>query len=638
MKKTEYKTYKAIVVGSGAAGYNAACRLISEGVTDICIVTEGKDLGTSRNTGSDKQTYYKLGLGGSASDSVRQMAEDLFAGGCVDGDNALCEAALSARCFFNLCEAGVPFPSGRYGEYIGYKTDHDPYERATSAGPLTSKFMTEALERKVRQLSVEVYDGLIAIEVITSNGKVCGLLCLDKKSGNFKAFRCPNVILATGGPAGIYSDSVYPECQTGSTSLALNAGASLQNLTEWQYGIASLSPRWNVSGTYMQVLPRFVSVDENGREYEFLSDFFSDKYEALSMVFLKGYQWPFDIKKAYNGSSVIDLLVYRETVINKCKVYLDFTKNPFGLDSIEYKKLNREAYSYLKKADALFGKPIDRLKKMNSPAIELYRSKGVNIENEYLEIALCAQHNNGGISVDKWWQTSICGLFAAGECAGTHGITRPGGRALNAGQVGSLRAAQYIAAKDLPPADERLFDPVLSSAIDKHLEIQKDALRNTDNADARIDLTRERMSSCGGPIRDIELMKKAYAELWEELEGFSRIFGVKGKSDLYKIYRLRDTLTVQLSVLYSMIDYAEKVGTSRGSALYRDHNGKLRDRLPEIFRFSFDEAELNRGKIQEISNIDGKFKAVWREVRPLPEDEDIFEKVWERYRADRNVY
>ena len=121
--------------------------------------------GTSRNTGSDKQTYYKLSLSGSESDSVRKMAQPLFDGGCVDGDNALCEAALSARCFLNLCELGVPFPMNRYGEYVGYKTDHDPYARATSAGPLTSKFMTEALEKEAKRLEIPVYEYYAVIKV-----------------------------------------------------------------------------------------------------------------------------------------------------------------------------------------------------------------------------------------------------------------------------------------------------------------------------------------------------------------------------------------------------------------------------------------------------------------------------------------
>ena len=87
--------YDTIVVGTGAAGYNAAVQLKKRGV-DCAVVTEGVNCGTSRNTGSDKQTYYKLSLA-SAEDSVDKMASDLFSGGCVDGDNAMCEAALSAR-------------------------------------------------------------------------------------------------------------------------------------------------------------------------------------------------------------------------------------------------------------------------------------------------------------------------------------------------------------------------------------------------------------------------------------------------------------------------------------------------------------------------------------------------------------
>lgn len=86
--------HKAIVIGSGCAGYNCADRLYEYGVTDVAIVTEGRMMGTSRNTGSDKQTYYKMSLAGDDGDSVRLMAETLFAGGAVDGEIALCEASI----------------------------------------------------------------------------------------------------------------------------------------------------------------------------------------------------------------------------------------------------------------------------------------------------------------------------------------------------------------------------------------------------------------------------------------------------------------------------------------------------------------------------------------------------------------
>ena len=69
-----------VVVGSGAAALNAADRLVTYGQSDIAIVTEGMNMGTSRNTGSDKQTYYKLTLAGDGSDSIYEMAETLFNG------------------------------------------------------------------------------------------------------------------------------------------------------------------------------------------------------------------------------------------------------------------------------------------------------------------------------------------------------------------------------------------------------------------------------------------------------------------------------------------------------------------------------------------------------------------------------
>ncbi|MEG1509745.1 MAG: oxidoreductase, partial [Clostridia bacterium] len=64
--------------------------------------------------------------------------------------------------------------------------------------------------------------------------------------------------------------------------------------------------RWNVSGSYQQVVPKYVSVDKNGCEKEFLLDSLLPQ-DAYNLVFLKGYQWPFDYQKMAS-SSQIDLL------------------------------------------------------------------------------------------------------------------------------------------------------------------------------------------------------------------------------------------------------------------------------------------------------------------------------------------
>lgn len=631
------KTYSfdAVVIGSGAAGFATACNIAKIGKKSVCIVTEGINSGTSRNTGSDKQTYYKLSLAGSTPDSVREMADTLFGGGCVDGDNALCEAALSSRCFLDLCSAGVPFPSNKYGEYIGYKTDHDPKARATSAGPLTSKFMTEALQKRADEMNIQIFDKLYAVDVLKDDGEVCGLLCFDMDSGDYVAFASPNVVLATGGPAGIYSDSVYPVSHHGTTSLALNAGAALQNMTEWQYGLASKEPRWNVSGTYMQVLPRLVSVDDSGKEREFLWEFFFEPYEALSMLFLKGYQWPFDIKKVAEGSSVIDLLVYRESVLRGRRVYLDFTKNPFGFENIEFEKLSAEAYDYLKKADACFGTPIERLRKMNAPAIELYRSKGMDISKEYLEIALSAQHCNGGVAVNANWQSRVRGLYAVGEVAGTHGITRPGGSALNAGQVGALRAAEAISDSDRG-IDQDRFEVIAQERIDHAITLSKDASSPIDLG-GRLMTARRKMSACAGAIRNTTEMSRYLADIKSAVWLIRNIKVLPSVEEIYACYMLQDTLTVQAAVLTAMIDFAKKNAFSRGSALYTDENGDAPMGLEDIFFYSLPEKEAHKRVIQSVELRGVDFFCSRRFVRKMPVEEDCFEKVWSDYRERKGL-
>ena len=97
-----------LIIGSGAAGLAAAVRLHAQKVENIAIYTEGLKMGTSINTGSDKQTYYKLGMYGAEGDSPYMMAKDLSAGGSVHGDLALVEASLSPLAFHHLVSLGVP--------------------------------------------------------------------------------------------------------------------------------------------------------------------------------------------------------------------------------------------------------------------------------------------------------------------------------------------------------------------------------------------------------------------------------------------------------------------------------------------------------------------------------------------------
>ena len=631
----------AVVVGTGCAGYNAADCLYDYGVRDVLLVTDHRKGGTSRNTGSDKQTYYKLTLAGEAPDSVRAMARTLFEGGCVDGDQALCEAALSVKCFLKLCQMGVPFPTNRYGEYVGYKTDHDPLCRATSVGPLTSRRMTEALEASVEKKGIEVLDRHQAVAILTDEGRVAGVLCLTRTEPRprYEAIFTQNVVYATGGPAGVYQDVCYPLGHQGMSGLLFLAGAAGKNLTEWQYGLASLRPRWNVSGTYMQALPRFVSTDaEGGDAREFLQDAIPDAGELLSMIFLKGYQWPFDARKAQEGSSRLDLLVYQETKCKGRRVWLDFTRDPLG-DAFSLDALVPEAREYLRRSGALLRTPIERLRRMNAPAIDFYRSRGVDLARDMLEIALCAQHNNGGVAVDRWWQSGVRGLFVVGEAAGTHGVCRPGGSALNAGQVGSERAARYIAAHaPVAPRPEQSLARC-QEQIAGAVRLGLGALRGSSNLEEAAREAKQAMSRVAAAVRDGARISALLETTRERLRGFAGAVRIAAPTQLYALYRFYDILISQLMCLAAMEDYIAHGGKSRGSAIYSDTAGKKPfDALPEQCRFTLDAGDLS-GRVQEtrLCAANWTVQCDWRDVRPIPEEDDVFETVWRAYRETGNV-
>ena len=550
-------------------------------------------MGTSRNTGSDKQTYYKLSLCGGDGDSVREMADTLYSGGGVMGEHALCEAAYSTRCFMRLVELGVPFPTNEYGEYVGYKTDHDPRTRATSCGPLTSKYMTEALERSALSKNIEIIDHQRVIKIITEDNEVRGIALANMATGKISIIGCQNVILCTGGPAGIYKNTVYPESQHGGTGLAIDAGAALSNLEEWQYGLASTKFRWNLSGTYQQVLPRYISIDKNGNENEFLYEKLGD--DSLGSIFLKGYQWPFDTRKV-EGSSKIDILVAEQIKEGK-RVYLDFTRNPKGLDK-DFHVLPDEAYMYLERSGALFGTPIERLEKMNLGAIELYASHGIDIYKEYLEIAVCAQHCNGGVAVDENWQSDVNGLYVAGEAAGTFGVYRPGGSALNSTQVGSLRASEHITRKTSK------ICPIPSYELPK-ISYGKDVLEKI-----RQEMQSE-MSRVADFDRSTDGMKQLLLRVCALCDGFFSKVTIFDESRIAELFKLYDMLLTQRATLSAMLCSAKEIGT---------HGSAFVDRR----------SEQNVGKIRTTRTITRSADSTIEPISNMPNPELWFETLLAR--------
>ena len=628
-----------LVVGSGAAGLNAAVQLKSSGVNDLLVLTEGLGKGTSINTGSDKQTYYKLSLCGDASDSPRELAETLFGGGGMHGDLALVEASVSPRAFLHLVNLGVPFPRDAYGQFIGYKTDHDPRQRATSLGPYTSREMCRALIERLRMLEIAVSEGRNVVRLVTLNEggmkRACGVIALND-AGELEAYLAENIVFAVGGPGGLYKTAVYPDVHTGAIGVALRAGATAQNLPESQYGLASIKHRWNVSGTFMQVVPRIISTAADGvsEEREFLADYFESAGEMNTNVFLKGYQWPFDSRKVVGGSSIVDILVYIETELKGRRVFLDFRSDPTGY---RLEELGEEAHEYLQKSGALQSTPIERLQTMNPAAIQIYRDHDIDIRVEPLEIAVCAQHNNGGLAGNHWWEsTNIAHLFPIGEVNGSHGVYRPGGSALNSGQVGAFRAAEFIAnrySKWTVSHDEALN--VLQQELAEVLEWLEQSTEAEKSWQEERSEFQARMSRFGAHIRREHDLEQAVENAWKQVERLERS-GCAYEDAADAIEAMR---TLQLGFAHAVyleaVRFAVASGVgSRGSAMVLHSSGEqVHPALDTTWRLLEENLDFRPQVLETRINGIGDIENRWGERRPLPDSDTWFETAWARFRS-----
>lgn len=645
----------ALVVGSGAAGLRAAVEL-KRRQQNVLLATAGLYMGTSACSGSDKQTLFTAATAGNG-DSFLKLADALASGGAMDYDTAYVEAVGSLHTLGGLQFLGLELPEDRYGAILRYQTDHDEAGRATSCGPRTSRLMVKVLLEEVQRLNIPLLSGATVIKLLRQRDEsgtehVAGaILATGSRAHNpwgLALVVAPNVVLATGGPGELYRDSVYPNKCFGSLGLALEEGITLTNLTESQFGIGT--PRsafpWNLSGTYVQVIPYIYSVDSDGGEHNFLADYYRTTQELASNIFRKGYQWPFHATRVMDfGSSLLDMAVAHEQQLGR-KVYMDFNRNPEAVPGdlpFSLQRLDDDVRAYLENNDALAALPIERLQRMNPLSIALYKMHGHDLTQTPLQFAMNNQHMNGGIEVDIWGQTSLPGCFAVGEIAGTHGVTRPGGAALNAGQVFAMRLARYIA----HAGRRNAVDDVPELAAQPLAEVNDVILRAQRNESGRsLQSVKEeiqaRMSDHGGFICHVDAVRQAAQEARLLATAVAKnALSIRHLAEIPELFMWRQMALISAAVLTMLDDYISAGGGSRGARIILDPEGDClpltRNGPAQLWRFRPEQASDKEKKLT-IHYQQAKFIVRQKALRSLADSKDhYFEKNWPDF-LNGNIY
>jgi succinate dehydrogenase / fumarate reductase flavoprotein subunit len=470
-----------LIIGAGGAGLRAAIEAketFKRG--KIILVTKGSfgKSGVTATACSDRMAFHATlpYTEPAGADNWRYHAEDIYRiGGYVsDGDLAMILAKESQAAFEYLDCLGVPFMKRKNGLPDQFITDGSEYARACYTGPRTANHIEEALVRKISSMDIRIIEHCMIADLIKYRGRVIGAFGIDEREesglkNRLKIFSNKTTILATGGAGEAFETHVFPEGMTGDGyALAYRAGAELVNMEFIQIGPASVKTRLNCSGSLMRAIPRFV----NEKDEEFLKNYLpgrSSPAEMGNLIFEKGASWPVSLDKK---THLIDVAMFKE-IAQGHQVFLDYRANPEGFRFEDLDPKWQQRYEKeIKKPISLEERgrsPIDRLAEINPESIEWLKEHGIDLRSgERIEIGPCIQHFQGGVKIREKGNTSMKGLYAAGECAGgQHGANRPGGNALLDGQVfgkisGREAALEAIHLDQKPGISPRLINQFLS--------------------------------------------------------------------------------------------------------------------------------------------------------------------------------
>ena len=283
------------------------------------------------------------------------------------------------------------------------------------------KPILKALREELQKTDVTVLNQFQAVDILLSNGEVGGVLALDAEGAEV-VIHAKSVIMATGGASRLFKRNMYPADITGDGyAMAYRAGADIANMEFIQAGIGVAHPFINLFGNYLwKAFPRI----RNAAGENILLKY-GTSIEAERIAVQEKTHFPFSTRDA---SKLIEIAVQSEincgNGTENGNVFLDFLDTDFQelfQRDPEFASMWKFTYNW-------------------------HLEKGIDFYKEPIEIACFAHAINGGVLIDENAQSSVPGLFAAGEtAAGPHGADRLGGNMSVTCQVFGKIAGQSAA-------------------------------------------------------------------------------------------------------------------------------------------------------------------------------------------------
>lgn len=413
-----------LVIGSGGAGLSFALRVARYGT--VAIITK-------KDSAESNTNYAQGGLASviARDDRFENHVRDTLVAGAGLCRKDIVEMVVreGPDVVKELLDWGARFTSRDGKLDLGREGGHSR-NRIVHAADRTGKEIEQTLLKALEEHpSIRIFEHHFALELITehhlgkkvtrrNNDVHCyGAYVLDNRSGKIETVLAKATLLATGGVGEAYLHSTNPSIATGDgIAMAYRAKARVANMEFMQFHPTTLNVTEADSFLISEAVRGKGGILRDRNGYAFMNDY--DERAELAPRDIVARSIDDYLKKSGDDS-----------------VYLDVSH----ID----KSILTESFPHI---------------------METCRSFGIDITEQWIPVVPAAHYLCGGVLTDKDAQTTISGLFCAGEaaCTGLHGANRLASNSLLEAMVFSKRAARKAAAyirtaefkTDVPEWDE----------------------------------------------------------------------------------------------------------------------------------------------------------------------------------------
>lgn len=497
-------THQLLVIGTGLGGLRAA--LEASQSCQVAILCRGHPL---HSLSPEDHSGISVALGPGEGDSEQKHALDTIRGGdyLADQDAVEIMCREGSEHLRELEGWGVPFT-------YTYLLDGASFPRGRYTAGRTGYHLRRVLWEQALKRGVKLYEEWLPVSLIIDNGVCIGLVALEARTGELKAFASSAVIIATGGLGRIYGLSTNPYISAGNgLALAYEAGLPLKDMEFIQFHPTVLH------GTNIPIFEEARGAGGhllNAQGERFMARYAPEAMElAPRDVLARAIQKEIDEGRAFPEACV----------------HLEL--RGIGADLPDLRQSLLE---------------IAQLDPLEAP----------------LPVRPAQHYSLGGIAADADGQTGVPGILAVGECAclNAHGANLLGGNALLDELVFGRRAGKAAASYILScPHPSRASRPRLEAL--KSEEERVNALLKREKGVPGYLIERELkevMAEKAGIFRREELLKEALKEIEGLRERYQSVI-LYGDQTLADVLELGGMLILAEAILIGALARQESRGT-----------------------------------------------------------------------------